>query len=674
MSKRILLGIPLLMTTVLWASVTITWDQWPYGPRNIGSYTKWWMSPDGGHVTVPSFNSDDSIWDLVDLGGPAVNRNAESDIRPKGEAQGSPPSVATYAEKQIFNGQTSWGYESMDTTGGTQYMWLYGFFTQGTQVNYDAPYNQVYLFPMQLGNNWTNEWTWTYGGVDQVTETRNNYIVAQGRVRVPGDSLNWYPCLVIRTYSTSNDELGVINDSRIIHEWVVPNMGQVGGSVATVQSQDGETDPGFTDAEHVFKQKEFHSVFDNQPPAFANSTVIPSGYNLGPFHVASRITDPNSVVKDSIYYKVGNQAWHVAGRDSMRNSIYHFHIPLLTGSDTVRYYLAASDTAPLRNRGTDPSGAPGAHYKFYARDPAEDHFPPEITGTTQLNDTAFTGPFAISTNATDSCSVDSAYLLYRVNSGAETPVQPDSVRGSAYFLTIPAAGLNSFIRYKIRAVDGSPNHNAGFDPASGYYSFNVIDAQGPGFASTTEWPDTTWPGPFLVQSQVTDVSGVQWGRILFKLGSAEWDSLPSDSSTGDLWSFHIPMVMSSMSVRYYLKAADNSQRHNVATDPANAPSVYYSFFCDPQVGVETPDGLARRWGLQFGTINPRQVELTLPVSGELRVAVFDAKGGLVRMLASGAHEARNWRFSLPGGLASGSYLLEIESQGQRLIRHFAVAR
>jgi hypothetical protein len=114
MSKRILLGILLLVTTALWANVTITWNQWPYGRRYIGGYTKWWMCPTGSHVTVPSFNSDDSIWDLVNLGGSAVNRNAESDIKPRDSAQGLPPAIASYAEKQIFNGQTSWGYENMD--------------------------------------------------------------------------------------------------------------------------------------------------------------------------------------------------------------------------------------------------------------------------------------------------------------------------------------------------------------------------------------------------------------------------------------------------------------------------------------------------------------------------------------------------------------------------------
>lgn len=674
MSKRILLGILLLVTTALWANVTITWNQWPYGPRYIGGYTKWWMCPTGSHVTVPSFNSDDSIWDLVNLGGSAVNRNAESRILPKDSAQGLPPAIASFAEKQIFNGQTSWGYESMDTTGGTQYMWLYGFYTQGQQIDYDPPYNQVYQFPMQVGNSWTNEWTWNYQTVDLVTETRNNYVVAQGRVRVPGDTLNWYPCVVIRTYSTSTDELGAISESRIIHEWDVPDMGRVGGSVATIQSQNFETDPGFTDASTVFKQKEFHSVFDNQPPVFANTTVIPSGYNLGPFHVSSHITDQNSVAKDSIYYKVGSAAWVAAGQDSVRSGTYHFHIPLLSGSDTVRYYLSASDTAPAHNRGTDPLGAPGSVYRFYARDPAEDHFPPQITGTTQLNDTAFAGPFVISTNVTDSCSVDSVYMLYRVNSGAETPVQPDSVHGSAYFLTIPQAGLNSFIRYKIRAVDGSPNHNAGFDPLSGYYSFNVVDAQGPSFDSTTQWPDTIWPGPFLVQSLVTDVSGVQWGRIFFKLGSANWDSLAPDSSSGSRWSFHIPMVTSPMSIRYYVEAADNSQRHNVATDPANAPSTYYSFFDDPQLGIASPDGLARLWHLEMATVNPRSVELFPPGAGDLRITVFDAKGSLVRVLASGMTEARALTFTLPANLAGGTYLLEIQAQGKRLVRNFAIVR
>jgi hypothetical protein len=677
----------LICSTALAVDITITWDQWPYGVRCIGDYSKWLMSPDAGHVTVPSFNADDTIWDLVDLGGSAVNRNAESDIRPKSEAEGSPPSYCTYAEKQIFNGQRSWGYEHMDTSGSTQDMWLYGFYTGGTQVDYDSPYQRVYEFPMHYADHWQANWTWNYQGMDLVTESRDNYVVAEGWVRVPADSFHYYPCLVIRTYSHTYDELGVLDDTRIIHEWDVPDMGAVGGAVATIQSQRDETNPDFTDAEHVFKMKLFHSIFDNQPPTFAQTTRVPSGYNLGPFFVSSHITDANAVRKDSLYYRIGAGLWQVAGHDSTRNDNYYFHIPLLAGSDTVLYYLAASDTAPARNRGTDPEGAPGGFYQFYARDPADDHYPPVITGTTRWTDTSFTGPFAVTANVVDSCFVDSVLVLYRINAGSEQAVIYDSVQGSNYYLTIPSAGLNSFIRYKIRAVDGSPNHNAALDPGSGYYSFNVVDATGPDFANTTVWPDTGFPGPFPVQSRVTDVSGVLRVQVVFKYGSSVWDSLPSDSTRDSVYHCHLPVATSPMSVRYYLKAADNSQRHNVATDPANAPSECYEFFCDPQGGIADEPIMPAGFAVNLMSINPGVVALDLPgkigtppvfaaktVASLFSASVYDMKGSRVAEIISGSCRPGRLTLAIPTDLPAGSYVLDIVYGGQHYRRGFVIAR
>jgi hypothetical protein len=651
---------------------TITWDQWPYGARYIGGYSKWWMSPDGSHITVPAFNPDDSIWDLTSLGGAGVNRNAESWIMTKQSAQGTPPSQCTFAEKQVQGGQTSWGYEHMDTTGGTQYMWLYGFYTQGTQIDYDAPYQQVYRFPMQLGDNWNCTWTWNYLGVDLVTETRDNYVVARGRVKVQADTANYYPCLVIRTYSTSTDELGVINDMRVVHEWVVPDMGLVGGSVATIQSQNGVTNPNFTDAEHVFRMKEFHSPFDNVPPSFAATTRVPSGYNLGPFAISSSISDPSGVKKDSLYYRVGSGGWQAAGHDSIRSGSYHFHIPALGATDSVRYYLAASDSA--NNRGTDPVSAPSASFAFYARNPADDHFPPAISNVTIYGDTAFAGPFPVAATVVDSCSVDSVQLIYRFNTGTEQTVLPDSVRGSVYYLTIPSASLNTFVRYKVRAVDGSPNHNAATDPASGYYSFNVVDGTGPTFAGTTELYDTLYAGPFSVQSEITDVSGVASAQLFYKFGSVAWDSLPSDSTAGSTWWFHIPRVTSPMSVRYYLKAVDNSQSHNAATDPAGAPGSYYVFFCDPSgaVAESHPTGLAPV--LRLAGVNPTGLLLELPRSGQALARLYDALGREVAVLHAGEMAAGSHRLILPERLSSGSYVVQVDWQGQRASRGFIISR
>ena len=675
MTHRTFVAGMLLLVAGLTAAigVTITWNQWPYGVRYIGTYSKWWMSPTGGSVTVPAFNPDDSIWDMTNIGGSSVNRNAESWIMTKGSAQGTPPSYCTFAEKQVQGGQTSWGYEHMDTTGSSQYMWLYGFYTQGTQIDYELPYQEVYQFPMQVGDEWLTTWEWNYLGVDQVYESRHNYVVAQGRVCVQADTTRYYPCVVIRTYSTTTDELGQLNDSRIVHKWVVPDMGLVGGSVCTIQSQSGEANPDFTNAEHVFRMKEFHSTFDNTAPAFVNTTIIPSGYNLGPFVVSAGITDQNGVVKDSIYFKVGSGSWLSAARDSTHGGVYFFHIPQLGGADSVHYYLAASDTAAGHNRGTDPAGAPGTNYAFYARNPADDHFAPVITGTTLYNDTVFTGPFVVSATVGDSCSVDSVLLGCRFNTGAEQFVAADSVRGSTYYMTIPQAAMNTFIRYRVRAVDGSPNHNAGFDPGSGFYSFNVIDGAGPTFSGTTELFDTTFAGPFYVTSELTDPSGIFATSIFFKYGSLAWDSLPGDSSRGDTFSFHLPQVTAPMSIRYYLKGWDNSQNHNAATDPVGAPGSYYVFFCDPSGAIAEP-GRTLIATLGMASINPSEVLATLPVSGRLYVTMYDMKGGIVATLAAGDYGAGSLRLAIPSGLANGTYVIRASLGNTEMRRGFVVSR
>ncbi len=669
----LLLALALLFGLAGAVDVTITWDQWPYGVRYIGSYSKWWMSPDGSHVTVPPFNPDDTIWDMTNIGGSQVNRNAESWIMDRSAAQGTPPSLCTFAEKQIQGGQTSWGYEHMDTTGSVQNMWLYGFYAQGTQINYDPPYQQVYQFPMRLGNSWSCNWSWNYLGVDEVYEQRQNYVVAQGWVKVQADTTRYYPCLVIRTYSTTTDEMGLINERRIVHEWVVADHGTVGGSVCVIQSQNGATSPEFTDAEHVFRMKEFHSTFDNMPPAFAQTTQIPSGYNLGPFVVSSRISDPSGVIRDSLYFRIGSGSWAAVGRDSLRSGVYYYTLPALTGADSVRYYLAASDNTTNRNRGTDPVGAPTAYYSFYARDPADDHFPPVISGTTQYGDTTYTGPFPVSTVVVDSCSVDTVRLLYRFNTGAEQSVAPDSVRGSTYYFRIPQAGLNTFVRYRIRAVDGSPNRNSAYDPSSGYYSFNVIDGTGPTFAGTTELYDTTFAGPFYISSQITDVSGIYAASIYFKFGSLPWDSLPADSFRGNTYSFTIPRVTSPMSVRYYLKAWDNSQNRNPATDPANAPNSYYVFYCDPSGAIA--EGAARPLSaLQLKSVNPQEVVLALPVAGPVSIVLYDIRGSVIAALADGVYGAGNLRLAMPKDLANGSYVVRVAAGDLELRRTFVVSR
>lgn len=649
--------------------LTITWREWPYGVEYIGTWFRWWYNGPNNPVPCPSFNPLDTIWDFAY--GP-VHATAESRIRPRGEAPGSPPAPTAYAERITDHNGISWIYERKDTTGTTQSMWVYGFHTGGRQHNYNPPYNEAYRFPMTYGTNWTSEWTWDYMGI-RIYEERDKTVVARGWVRVPTDTSRYYPCLVIRTYLRTYDETGIIDVNRIIYEWVVPNRGRVGGPVVAIVSRDDETNPGFTIADYFYRQREFYSSVDMEPPTFANTTIIPSGYNFGPFRVSSTITDAAGIFRDSIYYKIGNQPWQSRTRDSVRGNIHYFHIPQVSAPDTIRYYLSAIDNSPQRNRGTDPLNSPTNHYKFYASDPANDHRPPRITGTTIWTDTIFQGPFIVSADVTDSSYVDSVALYYRFGVHPEIRVLPDSQVGTRYFTTIPQANPGTYIRYRIRAVDGSPNRNSTYDPPTGHYSFLVLDGVPPNFSGTTIWPDTTYPGPFYVGSTITDFSGIHRAFIFFRLGTAAWDSLAPDSVRGNNYHFHIPRVSAPTLIRYYLKAYDNSPRRNMGTDPQGAPGNLYSFFCDPpQVGLkeissQTPCQLF------ISSLNPKTLTYRLKEKTKVSINIYNLLGNKVLNLSLGMQSPNDYKILLPQ-LPSGIYLLIIRFADTELRRNFIVVR
>uniref|UniRef100_A0A7C4TBW9 T9SS type A sorting domain-containing protein n=1 Tax=candidate division WOR-3 bacterium TaxID=2052148 RepID=A0A7C4TBW9_UNCW3 len=660
--KKLFLMMP-FATAAFAVSVTITWNQWPYGAECIGNWFKWWYNGETP-VSCPSFNPNDTIWDFKN-GSTAAT--AESYIRPKSEAQGNPPAICTYAERQVLSGSVSWGYEHKDTTGTTQWMWLYGFYASGTQVDYDPPYYKVYQFPMQLGTTWSSNWTWNYLGVDQIYESRNTMVVARGWVRVPLDTTQFFPCLVLETYMSTYDEYGYIDEDYIVHEWVSP----IYGSLVTIQSQNHETNPGFTTAKYFFRMKEYYSVNDLFPPTFSNTTIIPSGYYFGPYYVSSTITDPAGISTDSIYYKIGNGTWQKLYHDSVVGNTYHFHIPQISSPDTVRYYLIAKDNSANHNRGTDPQNAPTNHYKFYANDPANDHTPPVIANTTVWTDTAFLGPYPVSANITDSCGIDSAVLYYRFNANPYQIMLPDSVQGSTYYFHIPSATPNTFIRYYLRAVDSSPNHNWAQDPASGYYAFNVEDGEPPQFSNTTVWPDTNYSGPFPVQSTITDYSGISQSYIFFKLGTAGWDSLPCDSVVGDVYYFHIPQVYSSMAIRYYLKAYDASPRHNWATDPANAPNVTYIFYVF--VGIEEMTGVnLSEFKIFCKTINPRSIGFSS--NERYTLEVYNSLGQKVEIIGDGKGQGDNWINYNSNRLPSGIYFIVLRTEGSVYKREIVVLK
>jgi hypothetical protein len=582
------------------AQLVITADKWPYGDDCIGNHWDWYRGEEGswgGYVVNPI----DSTWDFTS--GPTTTV-VSSEIRPISESQGNPPSMATFAERQVFGGEVSWGWEyKMSST-----MFLYGFYVSGTDIYYSPPYRRPYIFGMLVGTNWTDIYSWQYMGVT-VYDTIYSEIINQGYVTTPEGGP--YPCLVLRYYKSSYAEyMGypMIDEDYIIYEWIAPDV----GSCVAVQSQNKEINPFFTTYKDFFRLYN-KTIDENDPPEFTNTTVYGNGYDPGPYTVKSTITDASGIDTDSLYYRFGNAGGYMpVTHDSVIGSVYHYTIPA-AGSpypDTIFYYLVATDLAPTHNRGTDPPDAPAdSVFCFVVKDPADDHNPPLFFNTTQWPDTSYTGPFPVSSIIIDSCGVAEAYLYYRSGgSGSYSLAVSDSVLDDLYYFTIPyMVSPPAFIEYYLEAVDASPNYNVGYDPPGApdsVFSFNVQDYEGPVIENTRVWPDTGFSGPFDIWSDIYDNSGLGNTYLFYKIQTAPWDSVAPDSVIDDTTHyFTIPAVTPPKVIRYYIKAYDGSINQNVSTDPQGAPSVVYEFIANP-AGTEEEKSRPSDFPKQYLMVTP----------------------------------------------------------------------
>lgn len=86
--------------------------------------------------------------------------------------------------------------------------------------------------------------------------------------------------------------------------------------------------------------------------------------------------------------------------------------------------------------------------------PDWDIYPPRFGATTIWTDTAFTGPFVVSSTITDNDAVAEESLFYRINlSPTWIAVPADSQRGNVYYFTIPQVTAPARIDYYIWAMD-----------------------------------------------------------------------------------------------------------------------------------------------------------------------------------------------------------------------------
>lgn len=237
--------------------------------------------------------------------------------------------------------------------------------------------------------------------------------------------------------------------------------------------------------------------------------------------------------------------------------------------------------------------------------------------------------------------LDSARILISTNGGTSWARlwSYDWISGDTIPWTRLNVSLSSYIsnNVKIRfAVDAYTFFNDYADWWIDNFKIMVpTDNEPPYFTNTTRWTDTSFTGPFPVQSKITDVSGIDSVYLYYRINSGAWQRLMMTHQGNNIYLATIPSQPLYSTVNYYLWARDKWVNPNSGCDPVGAPtSGYYSFYIRP-IGISENNNVKV---IAFGIHpNPFRDKLTIKfqisetkAQANYNLRIYDATGRLVR--------------------------------------------
>jgi len=182
-------------------------------------------------------------------------------------------------------------------------------------------------------------------------------------------------------------------------------------------------------------------------------------------------------------------------------------------------------------------------------------FPPKLTMKTPIiQDTVFTtGPFAIYAYIRDASGIDTAYVQYQLNGGANQYVPMLWVSDSTYLGTIPSFPYNNRVDYKVFAFDNSLSHNAASSAFYWFYTKKVLSITigagtstsyyyGPMYRSSSTSTFDYSRYYYLLTASELSAAGLPVGASISKIG---WNKTDAFTTNGNA-SFKIYMKNSAL--------------------------------------------------------------------------------------------------------------------------------
>ncbi len=199
---------------------------------------------------------------------------------------------------------------------------------------------------------------------------------------------------------------------------------------------------------------------------------------------------------------------------------------------------------------------------------------------------------------------------------------------------------------------------------------------GPLIESTTVWHDTSFAGPFPVETKATEISAVDTVVLFFKrTQDTTWLATGMSPSGSDWYYGEIPQVAQAKdTVRYYIYARDILQ--NESTDPTGAPTYYYSFAAY-YTGVYEFVQSHQPFIFEIKhnpAVNRAVFSVVVSEDEQIALFIYDIVGRLIDKLTIGTDQAGRNEISWAPRINSGVYFYFCHSRGQQQTGKFVLLK
>ncbi|MCX6270721.1 MAG: GEVED domain-containing protein [Bacteroidetes bacterium] len=157
--------------------------------------------------------------------------------------------------------------------------------------------------------------------------------------------------------------------------------------------------------------------------------------------------------------------------------------------------------------------------------------PTIITATNNPVGTLYSlGPFTIKAMIIDSSGIDTAFLIYAINSGINDTIGMIPLTGDTLYAVIPALPDSGSICYYISCFDNSPVHNQARNPVSGCISFIAWPGLALPYFNNFDFTETYW---------TSTGSGTVWQK-----GIPAYGATHSAHSSPNAWDVNLTTIYS----------------------------------------------------------------------------------------------------------------------------------